>query len=241
MASRTDSTARKAAPKLGGRAIKREVFAILQSDDFQQSLSELAQWPARQVVNPLLSSLLNADEQIKWRGVTALGEVVSRLADQDMESARVVMRRLIWMLNDESGGIGWGVPETMGEIMARHEGLAREYVCMLISYVNEDGNFLELEPLQRGAVWAIGRLAQVRPSMVQEAGTHLLSFLGSSDPVLRGITVWTLGLLGTGAARPHLEGLTRDDTEMTLYLNGVPAAHTVGELAKEALAAIEEQ
>lgn len=25
-----------------------------------------------------------------------------------MDSARIVMRRLMWSLNDESGGIGWG-------------------------------------------------------------------------------------------------------------------------------------
>ena len=240
MTSRTHSTAGERAPKLGGRDLKRKVFGLLQSDNFYQRLSELHQWPARQVINPLLSSLLNRDELVKWRGVTALGEVVSSLADQEMESARVVMRRLIWMLNDESGGIGWGIPETMGEIMARHEGLAKEYASMLISYVNEDGNFLELEPLQRGAVWAVGRLAQVRPLMVQQAGPHLLSFLGSSDPVLRGITAWSLGTLGSEAARPRLDALTGDDAELTIHLNGVLAARTVGELAKEALAAMAE-
>ena len=56
-----------------------------------------------------------------------MGALVFSLAEQDMESARVVMRRLMWNLNDESGGIGWGSPEAMGEIMARHSGLAEEY------------------------------------------------------------------------------------------------------------------
>jgi len=37
------------------------------------------------------------------------------------------MRRLMWNLNDESGGIGWGNPEAMGEILACHEALANEY------------------------------------------------------------------------------------------------------------------
>ena len=30
----------------------------------------------------------------------------------------------MWTLNDESGGIGWGSPEVMGEILAAHKGLA---------------------------------------------------------------------------------------------------------------------
>jgi hypothetical protein len=226
------------APKLGGRDLKRKVFAILKADNFRARLDELHQWPARQVINPLLSSLLSTDEQVKWRGVTALGEVLANLADQEIESARVVMRRLIWMLNDESGGIGWGVPETLGEIVARHEGLAREYGCLLVSYVREDGNFLEYEPLQRGAVWAIGRAAQVRPEIVRDAAAHLLSFLASSDATLQGLSVWALGLLGAEVARPRLEALTGDNTEVPLYLNGALVARSVGALAKEALTAI---
>ena len=63
-----------------------------------------------------------------------MGQVVSNLADTDMESARVIMRRLIWNLNDESGGIGWGSPEAMGDIMACHERLAGEYHRLLVSY-----------------------------------------------------------------------------------------------------------
>jgi len=103
-----------------------------------------------------------------------MGAVVANLAEQDMESARVIMRRLMWSLNDESGGIGWGAPEAMGEIIASHDGLAKEYVSVLISYVWKEGNFLEYEPLQRGAVWGVGRVAQVRPELAQDAGPHLL-------------------------------------------------------------------
>lgn len=239
MTSSTDSTARKMeTPKLGGRDLKRQVFAILKSDHFRARLNELHQWPARQVINPLLSSLLSADERVKWHGVTALGEVLANLADREMESARVVLRRLMWMLNDESGGIGWGVPETIGEIVARHEGLAREYGCLLVSYIREDGNFLEYEPLQRGAVWAIGRAAQVRPEVVQDAAPRLLFFVASPDAALRGLSAWALGVLGAETARPTLEALVGDKAELLLYLSGDLVARTVGALAKEALAAI---
>ncbi|HID31456.1 MAG TPA: HEAT repeat domain-containing protein, partial [Desulfobacterales bacterium] len=116
-----------------------------------------------------------------------MGAVVANLAEKDMESARVVMRRLMWSLNDESGGIGWGAPEAMGEIIASHEGLAKEYVSVLISYVREDGNFLEYEALQRGAIWGVGRVAQARPELVQNAVPHLVLFLESPDAAVRGL------------------------------------------------------
>ena len=52
-------------------------------------------------------------------------------------------RRLIWSLNDESGGIGWGAPEAMGEILARSEKLSCEFYCILLAYIREDGTPLE--------------------------------------------------------------------------------------------------
>ena len=218
--------------------LKVKVLALLQSDNLDQSLEELCQLPARQVINPLFSFLLNRDEETRWRAITAMGAVVAHLAEKDMESARVVMRRLMWSLNDESGGIGWGAPEAMGEIIASHEGLAKEYANMLISYVREDGNFLEYEPLQRGAVWSIGRVAQEKPNLVQDAVPHLVLFLESSDATVRGLAAWTMGLLGAEAAQPQLEMLLGDKAEVSLYSGNRLMVRSIGELAREALAGI---
>ena len=126
---------------LRGRSLKRKVLELLRSEDLDHAIDQLCQLSSRHVINPLFSFLYHRDEQIKWRAVTAMGAIVSKLADEDMESARVIMRRLMWNLNDESGGIGWGSPEAMGEILASQETLAKEYSKMLISYAREDGNF----------------------------------------------------------------------------------------------------
>lgn len=224
--------------RLRGRDMKRKVLAVLQSDNFDQGLSQLCKLPARQVINPLFSFLLSSNEQTKWRAITAMGAVVANLAEKDMESARVVMRRLIWSLNDESGGIGWGAPEVMGEIIASHEGLAKEYAPMLISYVWEEGNFLEYEALQRGAVWGVGRVAQVRPELVQDARAYLLPYLKSMDATVRGMAAWTFGLLGADVARPQLEALLVDEAEVSLYVDRRLVLRSVSDLAKEALAGI---
>ena len=198
--------------ELKGRDFKRKVIDLLKADDFAGVLETFRSYPARRVINPLFSCLCSTEPQIKWRAVTALGAVVANLAQDDMESARVVMRRLIWNLNDESGGIGWGVPETMGEVMARHEGLAREYVNILVSYIREDGNFLEYEPLQQGVLWGLGRLAQTSPELLQDAGAHLHAFLSSEDATLRGLAAWILGLLGGPQHESELEPLLEKDS-----------------------------
>jgi hypothetical protein len=221
--------------ELKGRDFKRNVIDLLKADDFVRVLETFRSYPARRVINPLFSCLCSTEPQIKWRAIKALGAVVAGLAQDDMESARVVMRRMIWNLNDESGGIGWGVPETMGEVMARHKGLAREYVNMLVSYIREDGNFLEYEPLQKGVLWGLGRLAQTSPELLQSAVPHLHPFLSSQDATLRGLAAWTIGLLTAGQDAPGLEVLKSDDTEVTLFLNGTEGTYRISELARKAL------
>jgi len=147
----------------------------------------------------------------------------------------VIMRRLMWQLNDESGGIGWGCPEAMGEIIACHEGLAREYARALVSYIREDGNFLEHEPLQEGSLWGICRVAQVRPKLIRDAVPHLLSFLEARDATLRGLAVWALGLLGAREARSLMERLANDGDRIAIYRDRKIKIYQVKDLAKEAL------
>jgi hypothetical protein len=218
-----------------GRVLKREVLRLLREETLDNALCELAAKAPRQVVNPLFSFLMHEDENVRWRAVSAMGAVINALADQDMEGARVIMRRLMWSLNDESGGIGWGAPEAMGEILARHEGLANEFVPVFISYLNPDGNFLEYELLQRGLMWGLARLARARPQMLADATPFLASYLESSDAMTRGLAAWTSGLLITDTNRPRLEQLARDATIVNLYVDNAFRVFTVGELARRAL------
>ena len=150
------------------RKLKKEILDLLSKEDFRQSLKRIEQFPPKQSVNPLFSFFYNKDDLIRWRAVAAMGRVGAGLAESDPEKARVVMRRLMWNLNDESGGIGWGSPEAMGEIMARSPKIASEFRNILVSYIREDGNYLEYEMLQRGAVWGVGRLAYARPEIMAD-------------------------------------------------------------------------
>ncbi|MEW6327940.1 MAG: DVU0298 family protein [Thermodesulfobacteriota bacterium] len=228
-------------PKWQGRDLKRRVLELIASTDLKQALNELCRLPARRVINPLFSFLSATDPAVRWHAITAMGVVVARLATKDMERARVIMRRLMWSLNDESGGIGWGAPEAMAEIMARHDGLAREYAHILVSYVRPDGNFLEHELMQRGAVWALGRLAQAKPYLIQNCIPHLLPYLKSEDATVRGLAAWAMGLLRAETARSLLEALLADNAEIELYLDNELTVRRVSALTKKSLSALGEQ
>ncbi|MFH1487905.1 MAG: DVU0298 family protein [Pseudomonadota bacterium] len=221
--------------KTRGRALKERVREILRSGEIEQALEQISQFPFRQTVNPLFSFLYSKNPELKWAAVTAMGHVTAKLAFEDMESARVVVRRLMWNLNDESGGIGWGSPEALGEILAGHPGLAGEYAPILVSYAMKDGNYLEHEQLQCGLIWAIGRVAQANHLLMQNAAPHLLPFLGARDSALRGHGAWTLGLLGRGEARLPLEHLLDDPSDFLIYIDRKLLTRQVKEVAKEAL------
>lgn len=161
------------------RKIKKQVLAVLAGSDLEKIRLELGKYEEHGLVNPLFSALLRPEEMLRWHAVTLFGEVVARLAEKDMEAARVVMRRFLWSLNDESGGIGWGAPEAMGEVMAHHDRLCDEYLHMLISYMlpdgeleHQDGNYLELPALQRGLLWGVGRLAEKRAALLIEGDRY---------------------------------------------------------------------
>jgi HEAT repeat protein len=178
--------------------LRRRVRELLGSGDSEQVLRELRKISPRKTINPLISVFYDSDSELKRKAIKAFGQVVADLANEDMEAARVVMRRLMWMLNDESGGIGWGAPEAMAEAMACHPRLAEEYVRILLSYIREDGNFLEYEPLRRGALWGIGRLAQVYPEILieLEAAKYIRPYLESDDQSSRELSAWALRMLG---------------------------------------------
>ena len=125
---------------LKGRIRRGRILEILSGSNAAAGLLELGRDSPRKIVNGLFPLLYSQDEIVKWRAVTFMGLFVRNLAEEDMESARDVVRRLRWTLNDESGGIGWGSPEAMGEILTCHEGLAGEYAPILLSYANRDGN-----------------------------------------------------------------------------------------------------
>jgi len=214
------------------RAInKEEIRRILRGDDLEAAMAAISRMPPRKIINILISLYCDSDPLTRWRAVDATGWIVSGHAETEMESARVIMRRLLWMLNDESGGIGWGVPEAMGTVMARHDGLAKEYGSILLSYIEPDCNFLEHPLLQRGVLWGIGMLARSRPEMVRRTLPRLGQFFGSGDPWHRGYAARAAGFTGEPEILPEVDALKDDNAIIDIYEDGLLKAITVGGLA----------
>ena len=127
-----------------------------------------------------------------------MGILGAQLADRDFERARDIMRRLMWMLNDESGSSGWGAPEAMAEMMACHKGLAREYLPIFMSYMDPEKNYLENPALQQDLLHGLARLARRRPGllMAYEINQYLKAYLESENPSIRQLAKKSADILG---------------------------------------------
>ncbi|MGD9210669.1 MAG: HEAT repeat domain-containing protein [Desulfobacteraceae bacterium] len=225
---------------MGTRALKKTLLHLLEQPVSGPQLEKFCALPLRQVINPLFSFFYSKEEHIRWHAITAMGAVTSRMAAFEMEHARIVMRRLMWNLNDESGGIGWGSPEAMAEIMARCVPLAYEYASILVSYADPNGNFIEHDKLQRGVLWGLGRLAQVHPAHVADAAPFLTAYLTAPDPYLRGLATWAAGHIKAPFLTDTISALTRDSSEILIFADFELFQISVFQLAQQALSKISE-
>jgi hypothetical protein len=170
-----------------GRKTKKKVLRILDTKPRAQALSQLEGIPDQQLVGHLFSFFYHMDDRIKFRSVTAMGFLARRISGTRMEKARIILRRIMWNLNDESGGIGWGSPEAMGEILSKSPELAVEFKSILFSYLDHRGNHIEHEMLQRGVLWGIGTYLETAPDdLTQTTKDQIQAHLTSNDPVKRG-------------------------------------------------------
>ena len=202
------------------RQIKKQIAQILREPDFLDRLNTVTSFPDKLVAKTLISFLCDSDETVRWRAVTAMGEIADRIVRKSIEDSRVLMRQLIWNLNEESGGIGWGCPEAMGEIMARNPALAREFSGLLVSYITPGDNYLGHEPLLQGVLWGIGRLARGGTVNLEEALPHLAAFAQSDDPVSRGLAVWAVSIIDKNRLKDLPAALFKDDREIRIYEDG---------------------
>jgi hypothetical protein len=181
-------------------------------------------------VATLLPFLCRTEDLLRWRAVAALGRVTARLAAQDLEAARSVVRRLRASLAEESGGIGWGAPEAMGEILANHRGLADEFAHLLASCLADVG-VLDNDHLLRGALWGLGRLGETRPALLAECAPRLEPFLGAGDPALRGLAAWALLRMGGALPPERAAALLADEAAFSLWADGAPTTRRVRDVA----------
>ena len=214
-------------PGSSKHASKKEKIKTLARNGDYDEITRLSRSDAG-VARALASYLYSDDELLFWRSVKAFG----RLAAENPESVRRFVTRLLWQLNDESGSIGRGSAQVIGEMAAHNMELVKNAVPVVVHYLEDYG-------MLPGVLYAIGRIGSVRPDITRDIELELAAFLEDESPTVRGMAAWALGEMGAGAERvkASLQTLLDDEADLTIY---DPAGDTlknakVKELARRAL------
>src|SRR3990172_2084840 len=86
--------------------IKRTIQQALEQNDLDAVVSLVQQH--RRALSQLVRIAYDKETLAGWRAIKAIGRVARALVNTDDEFLRVTIRKLLWSLSDESGGIGWG-------------------------------------------------------------------------------------------------------------------------------------
>ena len=164
----------------------------------------------RRLLMPLVSVLVDSEDVIRWRAIEALGQVAAADAEEDLDRVREIIRRLLWSMNEESGGSLRHAPEALGEILARVPVLIDEYATIVASFADEQ--------FFRPAVhWALARIAATNPAALADYQPLLRAAAHDPDPQVRAWAGVALRILGQSDSSSVLAAMTCDSTPMQVY------------------------
>jgi len=140
-------------------AIKKIIHDLLEQNDLDAVASFVQR--NKKALSQLIRMAYDKDTLEGWRAIKAIGRASRTLVKTDDEFLRVTIRKLLWSLTDESGGIGWSAPEILGEIVSADPDKFSD-IIPLIAGVYE----IEEKVFRPGVVYALAGIAESAPERV---------------------------------------------------------------------------
>ena len=204
---------------------KKQIRSLLEKKDF----SALKKLPSLEKAVPVLISLsYNKQSVVSWRAIEAIGLLTAELAGTDPDRVRNIVGRLLWMIRDESGGIGWSVPEILGEIVRNNPVLCEDIAPIIASFHEE-------KMLTPGVLLALSRIGQINTETVRYAVPIIRSYLSATDPTIRGFAVIAIAAMGDTVSLEVIEKMKEDSSEVSLYEKGELVKKTIARISDEAV------
>jgi HEAT repeat protein len=181
----------------------------------------------KKTIRHLQRLLCSNDDLLRLRAAEILGRASAITAATEPKAAVALLQGLFYPFT-YSNASSWGAIEAIGEIIANVPTLFAGYISQLYQ-------FLEDEQLQPKVLWALSRIAMVRPDLVRRATTRVLPFTRSANPETRGYALWFLGNLGVPEARESLTLMEDINEEVNIYEDGQIVQKTLSQLIPEGL------
>ncbi|MFC1853317.1 DVU0298 family protein [candidate division CSSED10-310 bacterium] len=187
---------------------KQRVKQLLRDRDW----NGLTDWFA-QVRNPiriLRGILYDPDPLIRWRAVEAMGKATRQVTDHNMEKGRNIVRQLLWLMNDESGGLLWNGPEVIALILQEVPALLDEFGPLLTTFLRE-------EPFEQGTHWALSLVVKQKPHLFLNSVQVLSESLQDPNPSIRAHALLALQEIDEEVAAAGAIELQNDGTTFSTY------------------------
>lgn len=206
--------------------LKKEVLKLLGEKGYAELVKLASSNP--KILRILISLSYDKKTLNSWRAIESIGLIAREISKTNPERVRNLVGRLLWMIRNESGGIGWSTPEILGEIVRNNPDLYSDFAPVIVSFHNEP-------PLRAGILRAIGRIGKINNELINYAVPVALLYLKSPEPDIRGYAVWALGKLGASEAVNEIKKLKDDNSLVIFYEDWELKEKTVGEVASEAI------
>ena len=215
------------------QSLKQTIHHALESNDLDAVVSLAKE--NRKVLSLLVRMAYDKDTLVGWRAIKAIGLSAKALIRTDYEFLRETIRKLLWSLSDESGGIGWAAPEILGEIVSADPGRFSDIIPLIAEVYD-----IEEKVFRPGILYALGKIAEVSPDLVMPFKGLLKRALSEEgEPLSRVFALDLLKLLKSRLGNDDednfkkiMQDLLSDHSEAWVYKNDCFICVEIGEYAQ---------
>ncbi len=215
--------------------MKQTLLVALEANDFETVRTLALQ--SRKVLSVLVRLAYDKTSLTGWRAIKAIGHVASLYVRNNYDFLRDTIRKLLWSLSDESGGIGWSAPEILGEIVCADPKKLADIIPLIAEVYS-----VEEKVFRPGVLYALKRIGETCPESIEPFQEIVLSGLSEKDPLARVYALELLAMLRNkldsavlGKARQQVAGLGQDRAEVWIYKDDGFVGLEVGELASSVI------
>ncbi len=206
--------------------MKSDLRKWLTAADFGKILDAVT--VSNRTIGALITLTYSENVLLTWRAIDAIGRCAEYLALIRPGVLTKYLRRLFWMMTDESGSIAPRAPEVIGEIIRANPEEYSDFIPLAASLMN-------LEPEDRpvflpGILYALGRIGEAAPGTIDESIDRIESALSDPNPQARAMAIRSLEFIGRRDILLRYPQLEKDSGNALIYQKEQILDTTVGGL-----------
>lgn len=158
--------------------MKQRLVHALETNDYETVTTLALQ--SRKVFSVLVRLAYDKTTLIGWRAIRAIGHVSALYVRNNYDFLRDAVRKLLWSLSDESGGIGWSAPEILGEIVSADPEKMSDVIPLIADIFT-----IEERVFRPGVLYALKRISEAHPEAIAPFESLVMRGLAEEDPLAR--------------------------------------------------------